>query len=343
MLSYMGIKEIAEKAGVSKTTVSLALNGHKGVSEEMRLHIVALAKEMNYRVPGNRSYIQRQNGIIVFAKLSRHGLILNSDQNNFIVNYIEGIHHIVKEFGYSFEINTQRIETMDTFIAEINQKQPKGLIVLGTELKPEDILSLASLSVPYIVLDTYYEHIATDFVTMANISAVHTLVEHFVDKHHSDIMMVASGIATGNIAMRERGFRLAMEHYGLTISEQSFITVQPGFEGAYRDMLCYIHAKKHIPQALFCYNDVAAFGVIKALKDCGYAVPKDISIIGFDDLPMSLMMEPRLTSISVPTQRIGAIAARSLVEMLLSKSPHTIKSVLVQGKLVVRESVLDRK
>jgi LacI family transcriptional regulator len=134
-----------------------------------------------------------------------------------------------------------------------------------------------------------------------------------------------------------------LEHFGLPFSKQSLIPVQPGFEGAYKDMLSYLKEKKDLPQAFFCFNDVAAFGVIKALKDCGYKVPQDVSIIGFDDLPMSLMMEPRLTSVRVPTQLIGSLAARSLVEMLGPKTIHSSKGVLVHGKLVIRDSVIDRK
>lgn len=339
----MGIKEIAEKAGVSKTTVSLALNGHKGVSDETRSAILKLAKEMDYRVPCERSYEQVLQGNIVFAKLSKHGLILNEDQHHFIVNYIEGIHQVVKEYGYSFEIITQRIDAIETFIADINKNHPKGIIVLGTELKPEEVSRLSGLQVPYLVLDTYFEQLAIDFVSMGNIGAVHNLVGYLVKKHHRDIFMVTSSVPTGNISMRERGFRQALEHFDLPYSSESLIPVEPGFKGAYRDMLSYLKDRDRLPQAFFCFNDVAAFGVIKALKDCGYRVPEDISIIGFDDLLMSQMMEPRLTSVHIPTQLIGSIAARSLIERIVSKTHHVPKGVLIHGELIVRESVLDRK
>ncbi len=338
----MGIKEIAEKAGVSKTTVSLALNGHKGVGHDTRMAIIKIAKEMNYRVPGERTYTLPHHGVIVLAKLSKHGLILNEDQNTFIVNYIEGINQVVKEYGYSFEIITQTLESLTPFISEMKTKQPKGILVLGTELSSLDIQSLKALSSPYVIIDTYFEQLEADFINMGNIGSVYNIVSYLVKKHHTDIRMVTSTVSSGNISMRERGFIQAMHEHGLSLSEQSLIPVKPGFNGSYLEMLAYLQGGGHIPQALFCFNDIAAFGVIKALKEVGYKVPRDVSIIGFDDLPMSSMMEPRLTTIRIPNQHIGALAARTIVEKIIAKTKEAPLGILVHGKLVIRESVIDR-
>jgi LacI family transcriptional regulator len=338
----MGIKEIAEQAGVSKTTVSLALNGQKGVSYETRMRIIQLAKDMDYRVPGERSYFHENNGTIMFARLRKHGLILNEDQNSFIMDYIDGMNHVVKEFGYTFEIYNHRVEPIPKFLSEVQDKQPKGIILLGTELEAEDILALSELTIPYVVMDTYFEHISVDFVNMANIGAVHNIVDYFSKTNHKDIGMVTCSIKSGNVIVRERGFRLAMDHFSKTIGVNSLIQVRPGFPGAYQDMMGHLKKGNRLPQALFCYNDVAAFGVIKALKESGFSVPADVSIIGFDDLPMSSMMEPHLTTIKVPNKYIGSAAARMLVERLNSKRTHYPTGLLVGGSLIIRESVQER-
>lgn len=338
----MGIKEIANKAGVSKTTVSLALNGHKGVGHETRMTIIKIAKEMNYRVPVERSYTLPQHGVIVLAKLSKHGLILNEDQNTFIVNYIEGINQVIKEYGYSFEIISHTLESLTPFISEMKTKQPKGIIVLGTELSSLDIQCLEDLSCPYVIIDTYFEQLEADFINMGNIGSVYNIISYLVKGHHTDIRMVTSTVSSGNISLRERGFTQAMNEYGLTLSEQSFIPVKPGFNGAYIDILAYLQDGGHLPQALFCFNDIAAFGVIKALKEAGYKVPKNVSVIGFDDLPMSSMMEPRLTTIKIPNQHIGALAARTIVRKIIAKTKEAPVGILVHGKLMIRESVIDR-
>lgn len=154
--------------------------------------------------------------------------------------------------------------------------------------------------------------------------------------------MVTCSIKSGNVIMRERGYRLAMDHFSKTIGVDSLIQVRPGFPGAYQDMMGHLKKGNRLPQALFCYNDVAAFGVIKALKESGFSVPADVSIIGFDDLPMSSMMEPHLTTIKVPNKYIGSSAARMLVERLNSKRTHYPTGLLVGGALIIRESVQER-
>ncbi|MCF7929413.1 MAG: LacI family transcriptional regulator [Spirochaetales bacterium] len=338
----MGIKEIAELAGVSKTTVSLALNGHKGVSSKTRTRITRIAKDMNYQLPANKSSQRSYHGVIVFTKLRKHGLILTEDQNSFILHYIDGINHAVKNYGYTFEISTQNVnsmESMESFASGINMKQPKGVIVLGTELDSADVLALDGLEVPYVIIDTYFGQLSANFVNMANVAAVHNIIEHFSITGHTDISMITCTKKTGNVNLREQGFRLGMEYFQLPLSDRSFIPVSPGFDGAYLDMLKFLDGNKQLPEALFCFNDVVAFGVIKALKEHNITVPDDISIIGFDDMPMSSMMEPHLTSFRVPNEQIGSIAARSIIEQIQYKEAYSPRGTLVSGNLIVRDSV----
>ncbi|MCF7945557.1 MAG: LacI family transcriptional regulator [Spirochaetia bacterium] len=342
----MGIKEIAELAGVSKTTVSLALNGHKGVGSNTRLRITKIAKEMNYQIPSDRSFQHSYHGVIAFTKLKKHGLILNKDQNSFILNYIDGINNAVKDFGYTFEISTRDVSTMkamESFVSEVNTKRPKGVIVLGTELESADVLALDGLEVPYVIIDTYFSQLTANFVNMANIGAVHSIIEYLSITSHTDISMITCSRKTGNVKLREQGFRLGMEYYKLPVSENLFIPVNPGFNGAYHDMLKFIDSPRQMPEALFCFNDAAAYGVIKALKERNFSIPDDISVIGFDDLSISSMMEPHLTSFRVPNEQIGSIAARSIIEQIRDKETYSPRGTLVSGTLIVRDSVKNRR
>jgi LacI family transcriptional regulator len=338
----MGIKEIAERAGVSKTTVSLALNGHKGVSNETRMQILALAKELDYRVPGERAITHVSQGFIMFARLKKHGLILNHDQSSFIMDYIDSINHVVRDSGYTFEIFDYSFESMEQCLKEIQSRQPKGVIVLGTELSEEDVMKLTGLAIPYVVLDTYFDQIPCDFIDMANTTAVFSVVNHLHESGHNQIGMVTSTIKSGNILMRERGFEQAIHANGLTFGAESLFSVEPSFIGAYSSMKELLLSHRSLPQALFCYNDVAAFGVIKALKEVGYVIPRDISIVGFDDLPMSSMMDPHLTSIKVPNRQIGRMAAQALLDKLSAKKVYKPVCTLVHGSLIARDTVMRR-
>ncbi|MDC7230154.1 MAG: LacI family DNA-binding transcriptional regulator [Sphaerochaetaceae bacterium] len=338
----MGIREIAEKAGVSKTTVSLALNGHRGVSHETRMRIIALAREMNYRVPGDRPMSTPSNGPILLARLRKHGLLLNQDQSVFIMDYIDSINKAVSAEGYQFEIFESQCGTLQGCVEEIQKRHPKGVILIGTELFESDLELLQSFSVPYVVIDTFYDHVTCDFVDMANINAVYQVIDHLVLYGHSKIQMVTSSMKSGNIVMRERGFSLAMNHNHLLVDGSSFISVEPGFDGAYQTMKAYLEDEPLLPEALFCYNDVAAFGVIKALKEKKYRIPRDVSVVGFDDLPMAAMMDPHLTTVKIPTRRIGEKAVHVLLEKIKTKWVLEPSSWLVQGNLVARDSVIRR-
>ena len=338
----MGIKEIAEKAGVSKTTVSLALNGHKGVSHETRMRILSLAQDMQYRVPGERVLSHPSQGFIMFARFRKHGLILNQDQSSFIMDYIDSINQTVCEAGYTFEIVDYQCQSVSACIGAIQNRRPKGVIILGTELEEQDIQLLESLTVPYVVIDTFFDHVRCDFVDMANIGAVYQLIKYLKDTGNRTIGMVTCSIKSGNVLMRERAFLLAMEELGMQADGDSFFTVEPGFSGACTSMLQHVKTGRSFPQALFCYNDIAAYGTMKALKEHGFSIPEDISLIGFDDLPMSAMMEPHLTSIKVPNHQLGRKAAQLLLEKITSKRTHEPVSVLIGGDLVIRNSVMNR-
>lgn len=334
----MGIKEIALKAGVSQTTVSLALNGHKGVSAKTRNLILEIAENMEYRVPTQRSYTYPSEGVIIFAKVSKHGLILNKDQNVFILDYIDGINPIITNAGYTFEIFDQQIKDINDFVEFMNNKNPNGLIFLGTEHDDEDIQQLSNLKMPYLVMDAYFDFIDTQFIDMNNSQGVYDIVKYLIDAGHKNISMVSSARATSNLRMRENYFKSYLDKFKLN-PEEPIIAVSPGFEGAYQDIRKWLTNKKTLPDALFCYNDVAAYGVIKALKEQGIMVPDDISIIGFDNLPTSAMIEPHLTTIAVPNKRIGEIAGRSILDKIGSLKDKETTAVLVSVELIIRDSV----
>ena len=337
----MGIKEIAELANVSKSSVSLALNGHKGISFETRCKIIQIANDLNYKGSSNRLDTTETSNVIMFARLKKHGLLLNNDQSPFIIDYIDGINSIIQDSKYVLDILDFQYEKIDAFVDAMHEKEPSGIIILGTELDALDVLSIENLSIPYIIIDTYFDYIPIDYVNMSNVGAVYKIIKYLNERKHSSISMVTCTIPSSNILMREKGFKEAMDCYSLPYNEHSFIRVQPGFHGAYQDMKKYLTTQE-IPQSLFCYNDVAAFGVIKALKESGIKVPQDISIVGFDDLPMSAMMEPHLTTIRIPTTQLGKIATQKIIEKIERETYISPTATLICGQLIERESVIER-
>ncbi|MDC7246580.1 MAG: LacI family DNA-binding transcriptional regulator [Sphaerochaetaceae bacterium] len=334
----MGIKEIAKKANVSVTTVSLALNGRKGVSEKTRELISRIAQEEGYRVPSDREIATTDNGIILFAQLTRNGKILNKDQHHFILEYINGIQSQLASTGYTFEMISDTVLQIDLLIDRINKKCVKGVIILGTELQEDDIIAFSELNAPFVVIDTYFNSIKAHFISMNNIQGMFQIIKECREIGHTSFAMITSSIRTGNITMRERGFHLALQAYGIS-ETYPLLSVQPGFLGAYEDMNRYLDTKPNLPSLLFCFNDIAAYGIIKALRHHGIGVPQEISVVGFDDISMTTMMDPQLSTVKVANHMIGRKATSALIELIDGGNPEEYTTELVSTSFILRDSV----
>jgi LacI family transcriptional regulator len=163
---------------------------------------------------------------------------------------------------------------------------------------------------------------------------------------HRSIGLVKSSYETRNFREREKGFREVMEYFSLPVQEDFIIAVDPAYEQAAADMARFLaktgfrpKGKTPFPSAFFCMNDIIAYGCIKALREEGVAIPGDVSVTGFDDLPSSGVTEPPLTSIRVSTQQIGERALEKLSQRIDGAANGQPEKILVSGKLMIRGSV----
>jgi LacI family transcriptional regulator len=333
------IKDIAEQADVSIATVSLVLNNKRGVSEETRKKIRKIAEEMNYSNPLRSPVAATQEGTIRFLKIARHGHTVNRDHNVFISDYIDGIIHAAKELQYKTEITSFRTTPVDQIVETIQfQSDLAGAIVLGTELNREDIVAFQKASVPLVFIDTFLDYVPFDFVDMNNIDMVFKVIEHFLHYGHRELGIARSRIKTRNFSLRDKAFREAMASLGIALDERYVFDVDCTAQGAYEDMARYLEDGAALPSALFCTNDIIAFGVLKALREKGVRVPEDISIVGFDDLPTAALLDPPLTSIAVSKREIGTTAMRRLDARIRDASMPPAK-IVIGGGLIERASV----
>lgn len=334
------IKDIAEQAAVSIATVSLVLNNKPGVGETTRERVLKFARELNYSnsnrteklIPGAQRTVQ-------FLKIARHGHTVNRDHNVFISDYIDGIIHSAKDLQYKIEVTSFKTTPMDRIVAAVEeQTNLAGAIVLGTELNRDDVLTFRNTSLPLVFIDTFLDYEPFDFVDMNNTDSVFKVIEYFRSYGHSEIGIVRSSMKTRNFCLRDKAFQEGMEILGLPWRNEFVFDTDSTFDGAYGDMKRYLQEGAKLPSALFCTNDIIAFGVLKALRERGVRIPRDVSIIGFDDLPTAAVMDPPLTSIAVSKHEIGSTAMRRLQARIRDPSMPPTKTV-VGGTLKERESV----
>ena len=328
------VKDIAKAVGVSPTTVSLVLNNKPGAGERVREQILRTAKDLGYTAPKGAKV-----GSLCLLHITRHGHTVNRDHDVFIADYIQGLSHEAKDAGYALEIVTFTPAPMGQVLDAALGKASDGFVVLGTELSREDVESFRELRKPLVFLDTYHEFLDFDFVDMNNEDSVFLILSHLYAMGHREIGFVRAAVETRNVRLREEGFYAGLGRLGLEADRSFAFTVDQTYHGAYDDMKAILAGKPRLPTALVCGNDIIASGCLKACSDTGIRVPDDLSIVGFDNLPLSAVVDPPLTTVQVSKAQIGRMAVQLLVSRLRSDADMPSVKVLIGGTLVERRSV----
>jgi DNA-binding LacI/PurR family transcriptional regulator len=332
------IKDVAKIANVSLATVSLVLNNKPGVSDATRQKILQITKSLMSTPQNQLLFNDGSPKVIRFLKITRHGHVLNRDHNVFIASYLDGLESEARLKGYTLEVATLETTDGETLISTLSRANFQGLIVLGTELTEQDIIAFESFTTPMVFIDTEYEHLPFNFVDMNNLEAAYQIIKHFIDNGHTNIGMIKTTVETGNFRLREQGFFSALQHFKIPLNRSYIFEVDSTFDEAYQNMLQLLKKKPALPTALFSSNDIIAYGCIKAFKESGLQVPEDISIIGFDDLPLSALMDPPLTTMKISKKQIGKMAMKLLLEKVESKTAVSSK-IIIGSELVIRNSV----
>ena len=333
------VKDVAKLAGVSATTVSLVMNGKSGISQETRTRVMQAAKTLKYSQRSARTAKGDALGTLRFLKIAKHGHTVNRDHNTFISDYIDGMSREASASGYKLEIVSFEGESVEAIVSSLAGTSVDGLIVLGTELTEQDIKLLQTLPTPLVVIDSFFDVLECNFVSMNNKDAVYKIIAYFVECGFRNIGFIASNVQTVNFQLRKEAFVEGMKAFGLNFSLRDIVTVDSTYDGAYQDMLSKLNNGLVVPECYFCTNDIITYGCIKALREFNVRIPQDISVIGFDNLPMSATMEPPLTTIDVSKTKIGYLAIRLLDELIHADDKQPAVKILVGANLVVRDSV----
>jgi LacI family transcriptional regulator len=330
-------KEIARLAGVSVSTVSLVLNGKPGVGDDTRQQILGIL-ELN-GIPLVKKRYMPDGGVFRFCKVVKHGHIINERHNVFISEYTDGIIEEAKLYNYAVEVSTYNNPSIKDLCDSIRASGGlSGCIVLATELSQRDIEGFSGLNIPIVFLDAYYDFVPGDFVTMDNPNMTFAAVNFLKKAGHTKIgMLYADG--GSNFKIRYESFQRAISVLNLPLKEEWMIKIGSTHEKSCNDMLKILQKKnRSLPSAFFACNDMVAIGGIRALQKIGYRIPDDISIIGFDDLPVATFVDPPLSSIWVPKHEIGNLSVQMLFNRIANKK-YRCQKHLLGGDIINRESV----
>jgi len=333
------IIDIAEKANVSPASVSLVLNNKKGVGQKTREKILEISKNMDYQGPVTKQFRDTNADSICFLHIARHGHIVNRDHDVFIADFIEGMSKELKKRNFSLKIDTFKDVSIEEIIKHSKNINSAGIIVLGTELSYKEARAFLNIKKPIVFIDNYYKYLNFDFVDMNNEDSVEKIIKNFIYNGHTKIGMITGSISTPNFKLREEAYQSSLKHHGLKFNKKFVYTVDSTFLGAYHDIKEILKMETDIPTAFFCTNDIIACGCLKGFSELGISIPEDVSVIGFDNLPISAITTPELTTIDVSKVRMGRMAVQLLYDRVTKATTGPPVKVLIGGKLIERNSV----
>ncbi|WP_299092249.1 LacI family DNA-binding transcriptional regulator [uncultured Metabacillus sp.] len=339
----MKIDDIAKLANVSKSAVSLALNGKPGVSQETRDKILKIAQDHGYiprPIIKADQYFQANSKLLRFVACTNEGIVTEQYESlPFFTELINNIEKQISASGYSLIVSSINIDKLENEISRLEKEQKSaGILLLGTNLIPEQIKLVSSIQPNLVVLDTNFETLDVNFIVMNNVYGAYQAGKYLVELGHQNIGYVESQTRMYNFDMRKKGFLQAISDHHLKIAENNYFSVSPtviSSQEVFKDKIK--NRLNKLPTALFCEADYMAISTIKSLSELGIKVPEDISIIGFDNIFESQVITPELTTIHVKKDKIALLAIEKLIREIDHNDTDKIK-ILVDTDLIIRNS-----
>lgn len=335
------LKDIAEKAGVSISTVSRVINDDqdKPISDETRKLVWKYVKELGYSKNNRKKSIKRNTKKI--------GYILNNTPNIYNHPYfsviLNSIETELKKTGYSLGFSFAEDDIKKEAIRhQIITEEADGLIIIA-EYIDEELTAKIRENFENIVSINYLQtDLKSDVICIEMKKAGYNATKFLIDKGHSRIAFIGGTLTVElpelTYESRYQGFEKAMREARLNINREWVRDGDWTLDGGYIEMK-KILSSGDLPTAVFTASDLMAIGAMRAIHESGLVVPTDISVISFDDIDMAKYTNPQLTTIHVPKEEIGRLAVKLLMDQINGNNPDFPIKVVVPTELVIRGSV----
>ncbi|WP_274052351.1 LacI family DNA-binding transcriptional regulator [Thalassomonas haliotis] len=328
------LADIAKMANVSQSTVSRALRNNPLVSQKTRDFVQQLAQEHNFSVNATASKLRTQ-------KTHTIAVIVMFDQNTeqsisdpFLMKLLGTIADELTKFGYDMLLTTTKTATGDWNNYYFESRRADGLIIVGQGEHDPRIEALGSNDVPFVVWGTEFANKNYTTIGSDNRKGGYLAVKHLIDKGCKNIAFMGD-IEHNELEQRWLGYLDACNEAGLEPDPALRIKTDLTSNDGYQQIKNFLEGQQQKIDAIFAVSDTIALGVMKYLHEQKIAIPKEIAIIGFDDIAMSAFSSPSLTTVRQNTTAAGEL----LVSKVLKKIEHKpIKSKLLEVELIVRQS-----
>ena len=327
------IKTISQLTGFSTATVSNALNNKRGVNRETAEKIQKTAREIGYmdspRVTRVKLVIYKENGQVI-------------NDSPFFSALISGVESECRQLGFdtiSYHLAKDDPD-YDLRLGELLNETGSALLVLATEMGESEAAKFQDAVAPVVIIDNWYEGLRFNAVLIDNTDAAYKAVSHLIRMGHTRIGHLRGKFEIKNFYYRRQGYLRAMNEHGLQVDPAYTLSLSTGMESSCADMAALLEKRPQLPTAFFADNDMIALGAMRALQQAGYQIPRDVSLVGFDDLPFCAISSPPLTSVKVFNYQMGCAAVRRLMQLVEYGEDYCTKTQLTSS-FVERDSVRD--
>ena len=335
MAKSVRMADIAKELGVSTVTVSKALSDQKGVSEEMREKIKELAAQMGYKAVGSGKdggHPSYNIGVLVLETYIEK-------YSSFYWEFYQKINASAGKENCFVLLEFLGVESEEQLALPklIQENKIDGLMILG-QLSTEYLEMLREhTNVPKVYMDFYDRRVQADSVISNSFYGAYHVTDYLFEMGHEEIGYVGTVLVTESITDRYLGYYKAIMEHGKEPRKEWMIQDRESHIEIYEQL----ELPKDLPSAFVCNSDLAASKLIKALKEKGYRVPEDISVVGYDDYLYPGLCDIGITTYSVDMEKMSQVGMEMLLERMGgSENPYMMQ--VIEGKFIKRDSVQER-
>ncbi len=344
----VNIKAVAKKAEVSITTVSRVLNSPDLVAKKTREKVLGVIEELEYTPNWFASNIQSSKTKVI-------GLLVSDILNPTNMEITKGIEEIAHKKGYSINLCHTEFDPVKEWasIEMLMNRNVDGLVLISSVLKKKDFNKIKNKRIPFVLVDKAIHSASENIVFTDYKSSAKEAVSHLIDLNRKNIAILLDAKAEMESKEKLDGYKEALKDANILFKEDNVIYCLNNIVEGYvatskllsKDSVieeCTSFKSNRI-DAIFTASDNLAFGAIERIKQSGLSIPEDIAVVGFDDLKVGAVVEPKLTTVSKPAYRMGLMGIRLLLDLIDGENSDGLpEKIMVKCKLKVRKSCGNR-
>jgi DNA-binding LacI/PurR family transcriptional regulator len=326
----MNIKEVARLAKVSTATVSRTINGSDKVTKET-------AERVRRAIETLKFYPNTNARALGSGRSSLYGLIISDITNPFFPELVKSFEDVAVQFGQEVLIANTNYDPhrMEVCVSRMLQRKVDGVAIMTSEMDEHLINELSNSRIPMVFLDTGTPRKGVSNIAIDYAAGIDAAVEHLTALGHTSIGFITGPMGLTSARVRRRAFMRSLQRKGLQLDRKLIEEGNHRMDGGHEAMMRLL-AKDPRPTAVLTSNDMTAIGAIGTLADRGLKIPRDISIIGFDDIELSAFTQPALTTVRLSRQEIAKVAFRALYnnrdDAMAQGAEYTIVPTLIERK-----------